>query len=857
MLKNVRIAHLLGHHFRVYTPTAIFLWFTFLSTAFGQDDTLTETVAEGTRNIWPQVRLYGAVILIIFVFSAFFYLLRLFQKDKLLKTLLNKYVVFQMKDSRRYRGTMRLEITGMEIISEESRQRGHAPSYIFTNEERRDQIVAYIRYHDAMNERELRERAWELERVYHPPLIYKMGRKIRNMFVALREASMSAISMVFQSVKRSVGGQFQRYNEIYQTAIDQKGGDITGLDRLEESTEHMKEQETYERLIERLVGTRIKVRVRFRSGENEHNTEYTAILKDYNKDHIALMDVKDKDNNGYRDQWSYEHEFAKEIPKLNRRDERGLRVRAEGNDEDGYSLVFENNTPYQIRLGHVTLFEDAPQWAKNFEFKYHINAFSVQKLPIQPVAKHNIAPFERVATRERLTIRNYKKIRLDFLSFRDADIIFPRTCCTIVESAEKYQPELFSLSGLTDTILDMSNTEDIAIADKEGNAIHGINVVHGYVTNVNEERIDLKTIDGSYSRRWDVENAFRRFDNKFRRGFPIYKRLLPLNRTKLTAHASVVEQIHKDPVRHEALASLVYPKPRKLNTAEQRARSRKRIQHRILSGVNATFNGQLWKSRNGRSKTSSVKRSEVQMAMPLKLMALTGNTSTVEFPVLERFEYVRDHHIIYSEVHDLQKTDRLPKTDILWIGNGEIYKSGYRLNINTEHRIKNFVSQGGVVIVSGQDIKTSAKQRRGAGWIPEPLTGVECDETSELFPTSKGKRSRIFQYPNPLNGHHSDLDAKDHPFVRLDDMWLDPLGKWTSLAKTNTAAAGLPSGEFEDASALLLLPFQKGLYIVTSLKNETEADVRVNDKMMENLLHFSVKWLDRQHGVIRKPQINA
>jgi hypothetical protein len=30
------------------------------------------------------------------------------------------------------------------------------------------------------------------------------------------------------------------------------------------------------------------------------------------------------------------------------------------------------------------------------------------------------------------------------------------------------------------------------------------------------------------------------------------------------------------------------------------------------------------------------------------------------------------------------------------------------------------------------------------------------------------------------------------------------------------------------------------------LKNETQADVQVNDKIMENLIHFSVKWLDRQ-----------
>ena len=842
MLKNIRITHLLRHLFRSYTLTAILLSLTLLSAAFGQDDVIIDTLTEGSSNIWAKVKLYGGVILVIFLFSAFFYLLGLFRKDKLLKTLLNKYVVFQMKEeNRRYRGTMRLEISGMEIISEESRQRGHAPSYIFNTKEREEQIVAYIRYHDTMNERELRERTWELERVYHPPFIYKIRRKIRNMFVALREASANAIRMVMQSVKSGIGGRFQDYNRVYQQTVDAKKGegDITGIDRLDDSTAHLQEQETYERLIERLVGTRIKVRT--------ETGEYTAILKDYNNKHTALMDVKDGDNNGYRDHWHYEHEFAHDMSKLNRRDDRGLRVRSEGNDEDGYALVFENNTPYQIQLGHVRLFEDAPAWGHNFEFKYHINAFSVQKLPIQPVARHKVGPFERIAKPERLTIRNYKKIKLDFRSFRDADIIFPRKYCNIVESAEKYQPELFSLSGLTDTVLDMSDTEDIAIADKEGNPIHGINVVHGYVTNVNEERIDLKTIDTSYSRRWDVENAFRRFDNKFRHGFPIHKRFLPTNRAKITAHASIVEQIHSNAVRHEALAPVVYP-ARSLNTAEQRARRRKLIRNRIVGGINATFNTKFWKPNAGVPKTPGVTRSEVHMAMPIKLMAFTGNTSTVEFPVLQRFEYIQEHHMIYKEVPDL-RTDRLPKTDILWIGNGEIYKSGYRLNIDAEHRIKNFVSQGGIAIVSGQDIKASAKQRRGTGWIPEPLTGIECDETYELFPTLRGKRSRIFQYPNPLNGnHHTDPEAMEQPFIRFDDMWLDPLGKWTSLAKTNIAPAGLPSDRFENASALLLLPFQKGLYIVTSLKNETEADVRINDKIMENLLHFSVKWLDKQRS---------
>ena len=49
---------------------------------------------------------------------------------------------------------MRLETTGVEIISEESRQRGGPPSFLFKNSD----IMAYIRYLDAMNETERKER---------------------------------------------------------------------------------------------------------------------------------------------------------------------------------------------------------------------------------------------------------------------------------------------------------------------------------------------------------------------------------------------------------------------------------------------------------------------------------------------------------------------------------------------------------------------------------------------------------------------------------------------------------------------------------------------------------------------------
>jgi hypothetical protein len=568
------------------------------------------------------------------------------------------------------------------------------------------------------------------------------------------------------------------------------------LDDLEEESVAFLQEESYERIIERLVGTRVKIRI---AGVKHADGEYMALFKDYNGKHMVFMNVRDKDNKGYRDHWGCDHEYKHNINNFNRRDDRGLRCRMVEDKEGRYFLVLENNTAYSIQVGKITLHDGPPTWERNLEFKWHIDPLSVRRIRLNPVALHNVGPFQRVRTAEHRTPRNYKKIRLEFRSFRDADVIFPRTVCTIIESAEKHQQELFSISALTDAILDRSESEEIAIQDAKGRPIHGMNLVHGYVTNVNEERIDLKSIDSSYSRRWEVESAYTHFDNALRHRIPAHRKLIPYFADRLVTQNALVEQLRENPLQKEALSQLAYPNDVK---------------------------------RRWRVPLLKKLPSNVDIPLPFKVMALTGNVTEEEFPILERFEYVSEHHMLYESVNNL-RNDRLAKMDILWLGAGEIYKSGYRLNIDAEHRIKNFVSQGGVVIVSGQDVKTNSRQRRGAGWIPEPLTGVEYDETDELLPTAQGRRSRIFRKPNALN---STPDTKEIPVVRLDDMWVDPLGKWNSLAKSTE----------QDASALLTLPFQKGLYIVTSLKNETGRDVEINNKLMENLLYFSVKWIDSQ-----------
>ena len=735
---------------------------------------LPEAVAQDSAEVQTETllgRIFSSpvtwTIILIFLFASINYAIELFNKDKILKKLLKKYVVFEMTNGVRYRGTMRLEANGIEIISEESRQRGRAPSYILTDTER-DGIAAYIRYLDSMNERERLERDWDLDRVYHPRFPTRVRRKIRNFGIALKNSVKKTVEMIWGQIKKSTSFR----------AVAAKQGEVSAEGEVEDMRKELWEyamEESYERLIERLVGTRVKFRVTY---AQDRVREYIAVLKEYNDKHMYLMDVKRPDDLGYEDEWS---DVTLDIASnnVNVRDERGMRSRIEGNH-----LILENNAPYEIQLWGLTYQRDAETDTHDWKWNFRIPAFSVQQIHLQPSPKdHNVDPFVRVAIQEQRTHEYFKQLHLKFRSFREADVVFPRKYCKIIESAERYQPELLDLGVLTESILAAKETKDIAITDKDGKPIKDINIIHGYVTNVNEDRIDLKSIDQSYGRRWSVEHAFHRLDDKLRKVGPVSIKVLPRYRARMVTQVVLAGEIGENRSEQEVFSPLVY----------------RPVAPRI--------------------------RPDKKPELPFKVLALTGNITAEEFPVLEQFGHVHNRRVIYEQVKDL-RTDKIARTHLLWIGHGEIYKDGYRLNIDSEHRIKNFVSRGGIVVVSGQDISKMRRRRQSVGWIPEPLIGVEHEETLEFTPTRDGKKSRLFQSPHKIESGQ----------IKLDDMWLDQLNRYTLLAKANGGAE----------AAILLLRFQKGLYIITSLKNEAESDAQINQAMMENLLYFSARWFDRQ-----------
>jgi len=218
-------------------------------------------------------------------------------------------------------------------------------------------------------------------------------------------------------------------------------------------------------------------------------------------------------------------------------------------------------------------------------------------------------------------------------------------------------------------------------------------------------------------------------------------------------------------------------------------------------------------------QASKIQRLAQAPSSTLRTLVLSGNHYDVEFPILSDFNQAGGHQMVYQKTTEHDLLD-LGQADILWLGQGEICESEYSLTTEQENWIKAFVKSGGVVIISGQD--SDDGRPCGTGWIPEPMKGVERWGRSDFQPTAA--TGTLFSEPNAIKSGE----------VFIDDSWTDWSSKYKILATTN--------GGKEIVVAML--EYGQGMYLVTSFQNETSANVFVNRPMMENLIHFAVKWLN-------------
>ena len=218
----------------------------------------------------------------------------------------------------------------------------------------------------------------------------------------------------------------------------------------------------------------------------------------------------------------------------------------------------------------------------------------------------------------------------------------------------------------------------------------------------------------------------------------------------------------------------------------------------------------------------------------VKVLVLTGNsthptwsqtpvytnTATYEYMALRDVKKVGKRAIAHESTRE-HKLPQLEKADILWIGYEEISSYGhYLLSSDVEKKIKAFVKKGGIVIVTGQD--SSVEKPCGVGWLQgSKLKGVESPPTQHFAVTKKG--NSLFSIPNTI--------ASGKIFV--DDAWVDWNRRDEIFATT------------EDNKELVVGARRhgKGLYIITSLRNDSQYTTSMNKALMENIMHYAVSQL--------------
>ncbi len=204
----------------------------------------------------------------------------------------------------------------------------------------------------------------------------------------------------------------------------------------------------------------------------------------------------------------------------------------------------------------------------------------------------------------------------------------------------------------------------------------------------------------------------------------------------------------------------------------------------------------------------------------IRLFLLNRKNYQEELPVISNINKAGKRWIACKQTTD-RDLPGLSKTDILWLGYRAIDDGRYLLNQHREKRIKDFVKEGGIVIVSGQD--SDPNRPCGSGWLPEPLKGVESDHRNDFQPTSKA--GDLFKAPHRIRSGH----------LSLDDSWNGWNDKYEVLATTNSGKE----------IVVAKLRYGKGMYLITNLRNDSKENTAQNGPMLENLMHFAVQFLEK------------
>lgn len=203
----------------------------------------------------------------------------------------------------------------------------------------------------------------------------------------------------------------------------------------------------------------------------------------------------------------------------------------------------------------------------------------------------------------------------------------------------------------------------------------------------------------------------------------------------------------------------------------------------------------------------------------IKLLVFSEREYHTEFRTLRRISKLGEYELACQQTYD-PNLPQLEQVNILWIGYRSLGEDNYVLNRGAEERIKKFARNGGVVIVSGQDNDEGGNHM---GWFAGKLRGVEDEERMGIRPSKNSEN--IFEQPNKVSTGD----------IYTEDAW-NNAGRGFNILASTSDGRNVAIGKYK---------YGKGMYIITSFHHQTFFQVARSQRLMENLLYFAAKHIQK------------
>ncbi|WP_432800195.1 hypothetical protein [Poriferisphaera sp. WC338] len=251
----------------------------------GAESTTAVTQEGAGGNPWWHVLIqsaFGLTVLFIFLVAVVSMLLSQRRKDKCLKLLHDYHVSTMSKNGSVMWGDLVVYSKGLELVYDAPyvNRKGLCKTSSLMYAEELENVVAIGRSRNVLSDREIRDRKRQIKRTFYPVFYRRWWRACRNLINTLRDAFSKALTaLVGQMAKVKTGNvantQQQGINEIGQTILGAAGN-------------------AYEPMLERHIGKRVVMRVKFIAGEAVRTVEVPGYLAEYTENYVAVFNTGQK-----------------------------------------------------------------------------------------------------------------------------------------------------------------------------------------------------------------------------------------------------------------------------------------------------------------------------------------------------------------------------------------------------------------------------------------------------------------------------------------------------------------------------------------------------------------------------------